>query len=63
MSTSAARHSSFVDVCTATMGSTPVLRIAELRGWTAAQVAFRFALDVGMLPLTGTTDPPTWPQI
>jgi diketogulonate reductase-like aldo/keto reductase len=31
-------------------------RIASKHGRTAAQVVFRFALDVGMLPLTGTTD-------
>jgi diketogulonate reductase-like aldo/keto reductase len=41
----------------------PVLRsavVAELaRRWdrTPPQIVFRFALDVGMLPLTGTTDP------
>lgn len=29
--------------------------IAKTRGRTPAQVTFRFALDVGMLPLTGTT--------
>jgi len=33
-----------------------VLRIAERHGRSPAQVVFRFALDVGMLPLTGTTD-------
>ena len=35
-------------------------RVAELRARrnaTAAQVVFRFAQAVGMLPLTGTTDP------
>jgi diketogulonate reductase-like aldo/keto reductase len=32
-------------------------RIATRRGRTVAQVVFRFALDVGMVPLTGTTDP------
>ena len=31
-------------------------RIAKQHGRTVAQVVFRFALDVGMLPLTGTTD-------
>lgn len=30
-------------------------RIAERHGRTLAQVVFRFALDIGMLPLTGTT--------
>lgn len=32
-------------------------RIAERHGATIPQVVFRFALDVGMIPLTGTTDP------
>lgn len=32
-------------------------RIAARHGRTVAQVVFRFALDVGMVPLTGTTDP------
>ena len=31
--------------------------IAEAHGVTRAQVVFRFAIQVGMLPLTGTTDP------
>jgi diketogulonate reductase-like aldo/keto reductase len=31
-------------------------RIARRHGRTVAQVVFRFALDVGMIPLTGTTD-------
>ena len=30
-------------------------RIAQRHGRTAAQVVFRFALEVGMVPLTGTT--------
>jgi diketogulonate reductase-like aldo/keto reductase len=30
-------------------------RIADRHGRTAAQIIFRFALEVGMLPLTGTT--------
>lgn len=34
-----------------------VVRIAERHGRTPAQVVFRFALDVGMIPLTGTTNP------
>ena len=34
-----------------------VARIARRHGRTAAQVVFRFALDVGMVSLTGTTDP------
>lgn len=33
-----------------------VVRIASQHGRTPAQVVFRFALAVGMLPLTGTTD-------
>jgi diketogulonate reductase-like aldo/keto reductase len=31
-------------------------RIAERYGRTVSQIVFRFALDVGMVPLTGTTD-------
>ena len=31
-------------------------RIAERHGRTVSQIIFRFALDVGMMPLTGTTD-------
>jgi diketogulonate reductase-like aldo/keto reductase len=31
-------------------------RIAQRHGRTASQVVFRFALDVGMVPLTGTAD-------
>lgn len=34
-----------------------VLGVAARYGRTPAQVVFRFALEVGMLPLTGTTDP------
>ncbi len=34
-----------------------VAAIAARTGATSAQVVFRFSLDVGMLPLTGTTDP------
>src|SRR5437763_1090124 len=30
--------------------------IAQRHGRTVSQVVFRFALDVGMVPLTGTTD-------
>jgi diketogulonate reductase-like aldo/keto reductase len=33
-----------------------VVRIARRHGRSVAQVVFRFALDVGMVPLTGTTD-------
>jgi diketogulonate reductase-like aldo/keto reductase len=32
-------------------------RIAQRYGRTVSQIVFRFALDVGMVPLTGTTDP------
>ena len=31
-------------------------RIAARHGRTASQIVFRFALDVGMVPLTGTTN-------
>jgi diketogulonate reductase-like aldo/keto reductase len=31
-------------------------RIAQRHDWTVCQVVFRFALDVGMIALTGTTD-------
>jgi len=31
--------------------------VARRHGRSAAEIVFRFALDVGMLPLTGTTDP------
>jgi diketogulonate reductase-like aldo/keto reductase len=34
-----------------------VARVARRYDRTPAQVVFRFALDVGMVPLTGTTDP------
>jgi diketogulonate reductase-like aldo/keto reductase len=34
-----------------------VARIAERHGRTVSQIVFRFALDVGMMALTGTTDP------
>lgn len=34
-----------------------VFRIAKRHGHTVSQIVFRFALDVGMLPLTGTSDP------
>ena len=39
------------------MGLPAVRAIATRLAMTPAQVIFRFALDVGMLPLTGTTDP------
>lgn len=34
-----------------------ISRIAAKHGRTPAQVVFRFAMQVGMIPLTGTTDP------
>jgi diketogulonate reductase-like aldo/keto reductase len=34
-----------------------LVRAARRHGRSAAQVVFRFALEVGMVPLTGTTDP------
>jgi len=37
--------------------SAKVRQLAQAHGRTAAQVVFRFALQAGMLPLTGTTDP------
>ena len=33
-----------------------LVQIAKRHGRTVSQIVFRFALDVGMLPLTGTTD-------
>jgi diketogulonate reductase-like aldo/keto reductase len=33
-----------------------VRQIARRMGWTLSQVIFRFALDIGMVPLTGTTN-------
>jgi diketogulonate reductase-like aldo/keto reductase len=38
------------------MSHPDVARIAERHGRTVSQIVFRFALDVGMMPLTGTTD-------
>jgi diketogulonate reductase-like aldo/keto reductase len=32
-------------------------RIAKRHQRNATQIVFRFALDIGMIPLTGTTDP------
>ena len=40
----------------AALGHPTLLRISERHGRTPAQIIFRFALDVGMIPLTGTTD-------
>jgi diketogulonate reductase-like aldo/keto reductase len=39
------------------LASPVVARIAARLGRTPAQVTFRFALQVGMIPLTGTSDP------
>jgi diketogulonate reductase-like aldo/keto reductase len=33
-----------------------LIQVAQHHGWTVNQVVFRFALDLGMVPLTGTTD-------
>lgn len=38
------------------LASADLARIAANHGRTVTQVVFRFALDVGMVPLTGTTD-------
>jgi diketogulonate reductase-like aldo/keto reductase len=32
-------------------------RIAQHNGWTISQTVFRFAIDIGMVPLTGTSNP------
>ncbi|HUG51969.1 MAG TPA: aldo/keto reductase [Vicinamibacteria bacterium] len=39
------------------LGSAAVRRAAQRTGRTPAQVVFRFALEVGMIPLTGTSRP------
>ena len=38
------------------MAHPELIRIAAHHGRTVSQIIFRFALDVGMVPLTGTTD-------
>ena len=38
------------------MARPELAQIAKRHGRTVSQIVFRFALDVGMLPLTGTTD-------
>jgi diketogulonate reductase-like aldo/keto reductase len=38
------------------MARAELARIAARHGRTVSQIVFRFALDVGMVPLTGTTD-------
>jgi diketogulonate reductase-like aldo/keto reductase len=40
----------------AALAHAEVARIAQRHGRSVTQIVFRFALDVGMLPLTGTTD-------
>jgi diketogulonate reductase-like aldo/keto reductase len=39
------------------LASRELARLAQKYERTASQIVFRFALDVGMLPLTGTSDP------
>lgn len=39
----------------AALGHATIRKLADRYGKTAEQIVFRFALDVGMLPLTGTT--------
>ena len=39
------------------LASAELSRLAKQYSRTPAQIVFRFALDVGMLPLTGTSDP------
>ncbi|HVR44630.1 MAG TPA: aldo/keto reductase [Thermoanaerobaculia bacterium] len=39
------------------LSSPTILRLAAGHGKTAAQIAFRFAIQLGMICLTGTTDP------
>jgi diketogulonate reductase-like aldo/keto reductase len=38
------------------VGHSEIAKIAKRYGRTACQIIFRFAIDIGMLPLTGTTD-------
>jgi len=38
------------------LASSEIARLAKQHGRTPAQIVFRFALDIGMLPLTGTSD-------
>src|SRR3954462_1926084 len=40
----------------ATLARPEMARIAQRHGRTVSQVVFRFALDAGMIPLTGTTN-------
>jgi diketogulonate reductase-like aldo/keto reductase len=41
----------------AAMACPELARIAERHGRSVAQIIFRFALEIGMIPLTGTSDP------
>ena len=41
----------------AELSNSRVRRIAERHGRSIPQIVFRFALELGMIPLTGTTDP------
>ncbi len=41
----------------AELSAPAIIRAAQRTGLTAAQVVFRFALEVGMMPLTGSSDP------
>jgi diketogulonate reductase-like aldo/keto reductase len=38
------------------LDSASVRKIGERTGWSVAEIVFRFAVQVGMLPLTGTSD-------
>ena len=40
----------------AALAHSELIQIARHHGRTVSQVVFRFALEVGMVPLTGTTD-------
>ncbi len=39
------------------LASKSLAQIAKRHGRTPGQIVFRFALEIGMLPLTGTTNP------
>ena len=39
------------------LAAEPLARIAARHRRTIPQIVFRFAIQVGMIPLTGTTDP------
>uniref|UniRef100_A0A914XTI2 NADP-dependent oxidoreductase domain-containing protein n=1 Tax=Panagrolaimus superbus TaxID=310955 RepID=A0A914XTI2_9BILA len=38
------------------INSNAVKKMAETRGVTTAQIFFRFMMDIGVVPLTGTTN-------